>query len=173
MDFTVPENVLCMVRAVREFMQNEVYPLERDFLTASFLQVRPLLEQKREKVRAMGLWAPPIPEQYGGQGLSLLEFAHVSEELGRSPLGHYLFNCQAPDIGNMEILMQYGTDEQQEKYLVPLVRGQVRSCFAMTEPGYPGSNPTRFLASLGMTGWRWSASRRGWPSTRRRRRACR
>lgn len=142
MDFTVPENVLRMVRAVREFMQNEVYPLERDFLTASFLQVRPLLEQKREKVRAMGLWAPPIPEQYGGQGLSLLEFAHVSEELGRSPLGHYLFNCQAPDIGNMEILMQYGTDEQQEKYLVPLARGQVRSCFAMTEPGYPGSNPT-------------------------------
>jgi alkylation response protein AidB-like acyl-CoA dehydrogenase len=104
--------------------------------------VRPLLEQKRDKVRAMGLWAPPLPEQYGGQGLSLLEFAHVSEELGRSPLGHYLFNCQAPDIGNMEILMQYGTDEQKEQYLLPLVRGQVRSCFAMTEPGYPGSNPT-------------------------------
>lgn len=142
MDFTIPESVQRMVRAIRDFMQTEVYPLERDFLTTSFREMLPALEQTRQKARAMGLWAPHVPEKYGGQGLSLLEFAHVSEELGRSPLGHYLCNCQAPDVGNIEILMQYGTDEQKGKYLAPLVQGEIRSCFAMTEPGYPGSNPT-------------------------------
>jgi acyl-CoA dehydrogenase len=142
MDFTIPENTQSMIRVIRDFMQSEVYPLERDFLNASFREMLPVLAEKREKVKAMGLWAPHIPEAYGGQGLSLLEFAHVSEELGRSPIGHYLFNCQAPDVGNMEILIKYGTDEQKEKYLTPLAQGQMRSCFAMTEPGYPGSNPT-------------------------------
>ena len=142
MDFTIPENTQSMIRVIRDFMHKEVYPLERDFLNASFREMLPVLEEKREKVRAMGLWAPHIPEEYGGQGLGLLEFAHVSEELGRSPIGHYLFNCQAPDVANMEILMKYGTDEQKEKYLVPLIGGEIRSCFAMTEPGYPGSNPT-------------------------------
>jgi alkylation response protein AidB-like acyl-CoA dehydrogenase len=120
----------------------ELYPLEQAFLEADFGEMLPVLKEKREKARAMGLWAPQIPEEHGGRGLSLLEFAHVSEELGRSPLGHYAFNCQAPDAGNMEILMQYGTEGQKERYLNPLVRGEIRSCFAMTEPGYPGSNPT-------------------------------
>ena len=142
MDFTIPENTQSMVRVIRDFMQQEVYPLERDFLGASFREMLPVLEIKRQKIKEMGLWAPHIPEEYGGQGLNLLEFAHISEELGRSPIGHYLFNCQAPDVGNMEILMQYGTSEQKENYLIPLTRGEIRSCFSMTEPGYPGSNPT-------------------------------
>jgi len=142
MDFTIPEHTNIMIRVVRDFMQKEVYPLERDFLNASFRDMLPVLEGKREKVKAMGFWAPHIPEEHGGQGLGLVEFAHISEELGRSPIGHYLFNCQAPDVGNMEILMLYGTDEQKERYLTPLIRGEIRSCFSMTEPGYPGSNPT-------------------------------
>ena len=74
-------------------------------------------------------------------GLSLLEFALVGEELGRSPLGHYAFNCQAPDAGNMELLREFGTEAQQDRWLMPLARGEIRSCFAMTEPDYPGSNP--------------------------------
>ena len=90
----------------------------------------------------MGLWAPHLPKEHGGLGLTLSEFALVSEELGRTPIGHYLFNCQAPDIGNMEILMAHGTPEQKEKYFKPLARGEVRSCFSMTEPEHPGSNPT-------------------------------
>jgi len=141
MDFTIPENTQRMIQVVRDFLRQEVYPLERDFLNSSFRAMLPVLKEKRDKVQAAGLWAPHIPEDYGGQGLSLIEFAHIGAELGRSPLGHYLFNCQAPDVGNMEILLKYGTDEQKEKYLRPLVRGEIRSCFSMTEPAYPGSNP--------------------------------
>jgi len=141
MDFTIPENTQRMIHVIRDFVRQEVYPLERDFLNASFRDMLPVLQAQRDKVKALGLWAPHIPEEYGGQGLSLVEFAHIGEELGRSPLGHYLFNCQAPDVGNMEILLKYGTDEQKEEYLRPLVQGEIRSCFSMTEPAYPGSNP--------------------------------
>ncbi len=142
MDFSLPEDTQRMLRVVRDFVREEIYPLEREFLSSSFREMLPALQEKRAKVKAMGLWLPQIPEQYGGQGLTLLEFASIGEELGRSPLGHYIFNCQAPDAGNMEILMQYGSDEQKERYLKPLTAGEIRSCFSMTEPGYPGSNPT-------------------------------
>ncbi len=141
MDFAIPENTQRMMQVVRDFLRQEVYPLESSFLTASFREMLPVLQAKRDKVKAMGLFAPHVPAEYGGQGLSLLEFAHISEELGHCPLGHYLFNCQAPDVGNMEILIKHGTDEQKERYLKPLVRGEIRSCFSMTEPAYPGSNP--------------------------------
>lgn len=142
MDFSIPEDTQRMVQTIRDFIRREIYPLERDFLSTSFREMLPILAEKRARVKAMGLWAPQIPEEYGGQGLTLLEFAFIGEELGRSPLGHYIFNCQAPDAGNMEILIQYGTEEQKEKYLKPLVGGEIRSCFSMTEPAYPGSNPT-------------------------------
>ena len=74
-------------------------------------------------------------------GLNCVEYALVGEELGSSPLGHYVFNAQAPDAGNMEILREFGTPAQQERWLAPLVAGEIRSCFAMTEPDHPGSNP--------------------------------
>ncbi len=141
MDFSISPSLQAMIRTIREFMEREVYPVEREFLNHGFREMLPILTEKRQKVKEMGLWAPHIPEAYGGCGLSLSEFAAISEELGRSPIGHYLFNCQAPDVGNMEILMHYGTPEQKERYLLPLVQGQIRSCFSMTEPGYPGSNP--------------------------------
>ncbi len=142
MDFAVSANLQTMIRTIREFMHNEVYPLEPEFIDKGFREMLPVLQEKRQKVKDMGLWAPHIPESYGGGGLSLSEFAAISEELGRSPVGHYLFNCQAPDVGNMEILIHYGADEQKERYLIPLIQGEIRSCFSMTEPGYPGSNPT-------------------------------
>ena len=127
---------------LREFLIAEAYPLEREFLSRPFRDLLPVLQTKREQVKAMGLWTPHLPQEYGGLSLSLSEFAHVSEELGRTPIGHYLFNCQAPDIGNMEVLMAHATPAQKELYLWPLIRGQVRSCFSMTEPEHPGSNPT-------------------------------
>jgi alkylation response protein AidB-like acyl-CoA dehydrogenase len=141
MDFTISEKLQQIVQTIRDFMRREVYPLERDLGEKQFRAMLPVLNGKRQKVKGLGLWAPHIPKEYGGVGLSLTEFAHVSEELGHSPLGHFLFNCQAPDVGNMEILMHYGTEEQKETYLMPLIRGDIRSCFAMTEPDYPGSNP--------------------------------
>ena len=131
-----------LLSKIREFIREEVFPLERDFLNHPFRELLPALREKRERVKALGLWAPQLPKEYGGLGLGLSEFARVSEELGATPVGHYLFNCQAPDAGNLEVLMEHATPEQRELYLWPLVRGEVRSCFSMTEPEHPGSNPT-------------------------------
>ena len=136
------EELLGLLDRIKEFVRERVYPLEAEFLRRPFRELTSTLNTKREEVKAKGLWAPHLPDEYGGLGLTLSEFALVSEELGRTPLGHYLFNCQAPDIGNMEILMEHGTEEQKEKYFLPLSRGDVRSCFSMTEPEHPGSNPT-------------------------------
>jgi alkylation response protein AidB-like acyl-CoA dehydrogenase len=136
------EELLGLLDRIKEFVRTEVYPLEAEFLRRPFSELKPALEAKRAQVKAMGLWAPHLPVEHGGVGLTLSEFALVSEELGRTPIGHYLFNCQAPDIGNMEILMDHGTPEQKAKYFEPLARGEVRSCFSMTEPEHPGSNPT-------------------------------
>ena len=131
-----------LLTKIRAFLQGEVYPLEQKFLHKPFKELLPTLQTKRDQIKAAGMWVPHLPKEYGGLGLTLLEFARVSEELGRTPIGHYLFNCQAPDIGNTEILLAHGTDKQRERFLVPLIRGEVRSCFSMTEPEHPGSNPT-------------------------------
>ncbi len=135
------ERIELILPRIRAFMEEVVYPLEGELRSAGFKALLPDLAEARERVKALGLWAPHLPVELGGQGLSLTEFAHISEELGRSPLGHYLFNCQAPDIGNMEILHLHGTPAQQEKFFHPLAEGQIRSCFAMTEPEHAGSNP--------------------------------
>src|SRR5947209_1467196 len=140
MDFSIPEKTRELLGTIRKFMEREVYPLELRG-EKSFLEVLPELRRRRDRVKEMGLFAPQIPHKYGGMGLSFLEHALVSEELGRSPYGHYVFNCQAPDAGNMEILMEFGTEKQKQQWLLPLVRGEIRSCFSMTEPEYPGSNP--------------------------------
>ena len=136
------EELLGLLDRIKEFVRTKIYPLESDFLRHPFRDLLPALRAKREEVKTEDLWAPHLPKEHGGLGLTLSEFALVSEELGRTPLGHYLFNCQAPDIGNMEILMAHGTPEQKDNYFVPLARGDVRSCFSMTEPEHPGSNPT-------------------------------
>ncbi len=141
LDFSISEKMETILEMAREFMDKEVIPLEKAFLRSSFRSLLPQLEEKRRMVRQMELWAPPHPKEYGGMGLDLVEFALVSEELGRSPLGHFVFGCQAPDAGNIEILHLYGTEEQKKKYLKPLVRGDIRSCFSMTEVDMPGSNP--------------------------------
>ncbi|HHY54565.1 MAG TPA: acyl-CoA dehydrogenase [Chloroflexi bacterium] len=127
--------------AITTFIQTRLYPLEPILLQRGFDAVAPQLDALRQEVKAMGLWAPHLPPDFGGMGLTLVDFARVSEALGRSPLGHYTFNCAAPDIGNMELLHAHGTAEQQERWLRPLAAGEIRSCFAMTEPEHAGSNP--------------------------------
>jgi acyl-CoA dehydrogenase len=141
MDFSIPSTVVDVLPPVRELIERDVYPLEPALLAGPFSQLVPRLTEIRQKVKQMGLWAPHIPRAHGGLGLTCLEYALVGEELGRSPLGHYVFNAQAPDAGNMEILREFATPEQRERWLAPLVAGEIRSCFAMTEPDHPGSNP--------------------------------
>jgi alkylation response protein AidB-like acyl-CoA dehydrogenase len=135
------EDVAAVTARIREFIESAVFPLEADFLSRPFPELLPRLGELRGKVKALGLWAPQLPKAWGGLGMRLPDFARVSEELGRSPLGHYLFNCQAPDAGNLEVLLEYGSSEQQSRWLAPLARGEIRSCFAMTEPEFAGSNP--------------------------------
>jgi acyl-CoA dehydrogenase len=147
------------------FMREEVYALERDLLQGDFAELWPALAEKRERVKSLGLWAPHLPKEYGGPGLSLADFGRVSELLGRSPLGHYLFNCQAPDIGNMELLLHFGTAEQRERFLEPLIRGEIRSCFAMTEPARAGSNPIWLETTAGREGDDYVINGRKWFAT--------
>lgn len=131
-----------LLSTMREFVEEEIIPLEPLLLNHEYETLMTALHEKRLKAKSLGLWLPQIPQEYGGMGLSLVEHGYVSEVLGRSLLGHFVFNCQAPDAGNMEILIEYGTPEQQEIYLRPLFAGEIRSCFSMTEPENPGSNPT-------------------------------
>ena len=126
---------------ITKFVRDELYPLEPWILNCEWDEKLPKLNELRDKVKVQELWLPQIPKDYGGLGLTNAQHGEVSEILGASPYGHYVFNCQAPDAGNMEILIEFGTKEQKEKYLVPLLNGQTRSCFAMTEPEFAGSNP--------------------------------
>lgn len=142
MDFAVSPKMQDLLAQMRAFVEQEIYPLEPAVAERGFRAMAAELRELRDKVKARGWWCPQIDKDHGGMGLSLLEHGMVSEVLGRSPLGHHSFNCQAPDAGNMEILIQYGTAEQKAQFLQPLLRGEIRSCFSMTEPDRPGSNPT-------------------------------
>ncbi len=141
MEHAVTDRIETLLPAIGAFLEEAVYPLEEDLREKGFRALLPRLAELHNRVKERGWWCPQIPEAYGGMGLSLAAFACVSEVLGRSPLGHFLFNCQAPDAGNMEILIEHGTPAQKERFLTPLLRGYVRSCFAMTEPEHAGSNP--------------------------------
>jgi acyl-CoA dehydrogenase len=142
MDFDPPESVRPILEKIETLVAEIVMPAEHEVFERGFTASAPQLAELRNKVKAAGLWGPQIPKELGGMGLGLVEHGLVSERLGRSPLGHYVFGAQAPDAGNLEILHKFGTPEQKAKYAGPLARGEIRSCFAMTEPENPGSNPT-------------------------------
>ncbi len=154
-----------LLARVREFVETELYPLENEFLEKGFGGVFEMLDEKRARVRELGLALPQIHKEFGGLGLSVLEHGLVSAELGKSPMGHYTFNCQAPDAGNMELLIQYGSEEQRERYLKPLLAGEIRSCFGMTEPDHPGSNPTWMGTRADKDGDDYVLNGRKWWST--------
>lgn len=141
MDFEISDKMQTVLGMINEFVERELMPLEREFISSDFRAMLPALREKRRLVRQMELWGPNIPVELGGMGLSMVEHGLVSEALGRTPLGHYVFGCQAPDAGNIELLHLHGTEEQKERYLEPLSRGDIRSCFGMTEVETPGSNP--------------------------------
>ena len=153
------QDVLARMRA---FVEQELYPLEPAVGQRGFKAMLPELRKKRAKVRTLGLWCPQIPRELGGMGLTLVEHGLVSEVLGTSTLGHYCFNCQAPDAGNMEILMQFGSEEQKGTFLRPLIDGDIRSCFSMTEPDRPGSNPVWMDTTAVKQGDAWVLNGRKW-----------
>ncbi len=135
------EELHALLEKYREFVKNELFPIDLGVVTGPFKSFLPHLESLRAKAKSQGLFAPHLSKEDGGVGLNLVQFAQVSEILGQSPIGHYIFNCNAPDIGNMELLHLFGSTDQREKWLKPLQKGEIRSCFAMTEPAHAGSNP--------------------------------
>jgi alkylation response protein AidB-like acyl-CoA dehydrogenase len=141
MEFAIPETLRPTLETIRRFVDEELVPLEPALVSGPFRDLSPALESARTKARALGIWGPQLPKELGGMGLSLVELGLVGEVVGRSPLGHYAVNAQAPDAGNMEVLHLFGSDEHKRRWLAPLAQGAIRSCFAMTEPDFPGSNP--------------------------------
>jgi acyl-CoA dehydrogenase len=141
-DFAVSEEMSVRLEMIRAFMEREVIPLEQEMLFGDPVELERLVAAAQVKVKQMGLWAPNHPVEYGGLGLSMVDHGLFAEAVGRSPLGMTVFGTQAPDAGNIEILHRWGTPEQHARWLRPLVAGEIRSCFSMTEPETAGSNPT-------------------------------
>ncbi len=142
MDFAPPAHIVPVLERIDRILVEHVIPAEHDVFARGFIGAELALADLRALVKREGLWGPQIPKDVGGMGLDLVCHALVSERLGRSPIGHYVFGAQAPDAGNLEVLHKYGTPEQKERWLAPLAAGDIRSCFSMTEPDNPGSNPT-------------------------------
>jgi acyl-CoA dehydrogenase len=162
MDFSLSPELQELQQRVRRFIEDEVIPLEPleseedGFPTGK-------LSELHNKAKQAGLFAPQLPVEYGGLGLHTLGMCVVFEEAGRSTLGPLALHCAAPDEGNMHLLLRAATPEQKEKYLKPLARGEIRSCFAMTEPAPgAGSDPTMMLTRAERRGDRWVINGRKW-----------
>ncbi|CCH03448.1 acyl-CoA dehydrogenase domain protein [Fibrella aestuarina BUZ 2] len=157
------DHTRALIPRIRDFIQHEIIPLETtEHLTGNFSTVARLLDQKRELVKKAGLWGLQHSMAEGGLGLSLCEFGQISEVLAYSPFGHYTFNCQAPDIGNMELLHKYAPEHLKQTYLEPLKAGHIRSCFSMTEPEFAGSNPTQLGTLAEQQGDEWVINGHKW-----------
>src|SRR3954465_11386471 len=148
----------------RAFLDEHVVPGEPAFALEDGDAER-LLSSLRARARERGLWAPPLPPAAGGTGQGFLAYAYLNEEIGRSIWAQYVFGCQAPDAGNGEILHLFGTDEQKQRWLGPLVAGEVRSFFSMTEPEVPGSDPTTLRTRAVRDGDEWVIDGHKWFSS--------
>lgn len=142
MDFHPDPSLAARLDSMREFIIERVQPLEPALLAGDWKALEAGIAMARGEVRRRGWWAPNLEPEEGGSGQGLVALGLVSEVLGRSPLGHFVFGCQAPDAGNAELLVSHGTPAQRERFLAPLAAGEIRSCFLMTEPEFAGSNPT-------------------------------
>jgi acyl-CoA dehydrogenase len=154
-----------LLTAIDKIIKERVIPLEKLFLTHQWDELYQQLDQVRSTVKQQSLWAPNLPESLGGMSLSIKQLGQISEITGQSPLGHYCFGCQAPDAGNAELLHLYANDFIKEQFLLPLAQGDVRSCFAMTEPHTAGSNPTLLDATAELIDNHWVINGRKWFTT--------
>jgi acyl-CoA dehydrogenase len=165
MDFASSERAAALQKLARAFVDRELIPLEPLLAPEGWAGLEPRLAVVRARAKETGLFAPHMPEELGGAGLTLLEQAQLSEELGRSLFGHYAFNFAAPDVGNMELLAAFGSDEQKATWLAPLVRGELRSTFLMTEPEHAGSNPVWMSTRARRQGGAWVLRGHKWFAT--------
>jgi alkylation response protein AidB-like acyl-CoA dehydrogenase len=149
---------------VRAFMAERVLPNEH-ILDREDDEADALVKQLQGEVRELGLWAVHVPPEAGGSGTGFLDYAYLNEHIGRTIWGQLVFGCQAPDAGNAEILHLYGTEEQKDRWLFPLVAGEIRSFFSMTEPEVPGSDPTTLRTRAVRDGDEWVIDGHKWFSS--------
>jgi len=168
MDFEFSGKVKDLQGRVRAFLEEFVYPNERryhDEIERNRWSPTRVVEELKPKARAAGLWNLFLPNDEHGAGLTNLEYAPLCESMGRSAMAPEVFNCAAPDAGNMEVLARYGTPEQKERWLRPLLAGEIRSCFAMTEPAVASSDATNIEASIVRNGGEYVINGRKWWSS--------
>ena len=144
---------------------SQIFDAEHDLLAHQWHQLDRSVKNIRAEVKRAGLWAPHLPTDLGGQGLTVSQMGELSAILGQSPLGHVCFGCQAPDAGNAELLHLYANDRIKKDFLMPLAKGDIRSCFAMTEPAMAGSNPTRLSATAKLVDGYWRINGHKWFTT--------
>lgn len=157
--------LLDLVSRYQAFLKEFIYPIEKEIIYGSFKSHLPKLRELRALAQSKGLFTPHLSIDEGGLGLSLPEFARISEVLGTSPLGHYVFNCNAPDIGNMELMHAFASPFLKETFLKPLQRGEIRSCFSMTEPEHAGSNPIHMSTKAVLEGDEYVINGHKWFTT--------
>jgi len=154
-----------MLEKINTILNEQVIPLEPLLLTQQWSLLFTQLDHIRSHVKSQQLWAPNLPASLGGLSLSTTQLGLISEVTGQSPLGHYCFGCQAPDAGNAELLHLYANDFIKTNFLLPLAQGDIRSCFAMTEPHTAGSNPTLLDATAELIDDHWVINGRKWFTT--------
>jgi acyl-CoA dehydrogenase len=168
MNFDYSDKVKALLQRLSAFMDEYIYPNEARFYQETEKDrwtPSKVIEELKPKARAAGLWNLFLPDNEHGAGLTNLEYAPLCEMMGRSFMAPEVFNCSAPDTGNMEVLARYGTPEQQERWLKPLLAGEIRSCFAMTEPAVASSDATNIQASIRREGNEYVLNGRKWWSS--------
>jgi acyl-CoA dehydrogenase len=170
-DFSLSDRAADYLRRVTDFIRTEIDPVEPEYHRALRAAddpwvVLPVIDELKAKARDQGLWNLFLPDtEYGGAGLSNVEYAPLAEQMGRSAIAPEIFNCNAPDTGNAEVLVKYGSDEQRARWLEPLLRGEIRSAFCMTEPEVASSDATNMSATAIVDGDEIVLNGRKWWST--------
>jgi acyl-CoA dehydrogenase len=165
MDFEPSDKVKLLAEQIERFMHEHIYPneaLAREQMEQADHDEPPVLREIRTRAKEIGLWNLFLPDREYGAGLSNLEYAPLCELMGRSVLAPRAFNCNAPDTGNMEILAEFGSPEQKKRWLEPLLEGQIRSCFSMTEPEVSGADPTGLRTRALRDGDEWVIDGHKW-----------